>query len=90
MQKRLNSTRKKEKVKFKTAFYYFLLTLIIMNTREIQWSNPHIFSLTIILTSIAIILFNKLGMAEDDFKIRYLILGAVCAIVIYVLETILN
>lgn len=90
MQKRLNRTRKKEKVKFKTAFYYFLLTLIIMNTRAIQWSNPHIFSLTIILTSIAIILFNKLGTAEDDFKFRYLILGAVCAIVIYDLEMILN
>ena len=90
MQKRLNRIRKKEKAKFKTTFYYFILMLILMNTRAIQWNNPHIFSLIIIIMSISIILFNKLSTVEDDFKFRYQILGVVSAIGVYDLEIILN
>lgn len=61
-----------------------------MNTRAIQWNNPHIFSLIIIIMSISIILFNKLSTVEDDFKFRYQILGVVSAIGVYDLEIILN
>lgn len=65
--------------------------LIIFNARAVEFNNTHIFSLMIILVSILIILYNRLSVLEkeDNFKFRYLILGAVCAYAVYNLEKII-
>ncbi|GEK32314.1 hypothetical protein KZO01_26230 [Kurthia zopfii] len=75
-------------MKFTIYFYYFLVSIIILNANNITLDSPHIFSLIIINISIAIILVKKIHDSETDysFKLKYLLLGFACAYFFYYLE----
>lgn len=77
-------------MKFKPAFYYFLIMLILLNAKAITFHNTHLFSLMIIMVSILLILMSRLRVLEEDGpKSRHIILGFVCAQGVYYMENFL-
>ena len=87
--KEINWKEGRKKVKFKPTFYYFLIMLFFKNI-EAKYTDTHIFSLMIIITSILIILMNRVRVSEeDDFKFRHVIIGFVSAQGLYYLEEII-
>ena len=64
--------------------------MLFLKNFSAKYTDSHIFSLMIIITSILIILINRVRvLEEDDFKSRHVIIGFVSALGLYSLEEII-
>ena len=64
--------------------------MLFLKNFSAKYTDSHIFSLMIIITSILIILMNRVRVSEEDgFKFRHVIIGFVSAQGLYYLEEII-
>ncbi|KMY44783.1 hypothetical protein AC622_11570 [Bacillus sp. FJAT-27916] len=74
---------------WKLLYYYFIVWLMIKNGEgvEINWNNPHFFTLLLILITFIILILNRINALEETgFRYRYMLIGMVMAFVLYYLE----